>query len=109
MTIDKEKVALNKVINNTGAYILSEIEEIKKSSRMKTDLRKKRALIELWNWTIERVEEGRAPDATFDKAVLHTYYGMVNALSFDKISLNDCYRIMQKIATDMINVKKGDW
>lgn len=104
-----ENLPLYKLINSIGAHVLSEIGEIKKSTKMKTPLRKKRALLELWNWTIDRAEETRTKKDLYGKAVIKTYYGMISSKIFDTISLDDCYKIMEKIANDMINTKRGEW
>lgn len=104
-----EKMPLYKVIKSTGEFISQEVEDIKNSKRIKTEKSKKSALIELWNSALDRAIESRNEEKLYDKAILKAYYGMVNALTFRTIELNECYDIIEKIACDMQATKKGDW
>lgn len=100
---------LYKAIRDTGSHILSEIELIKNNKRIKTDGRRKRALVDTWNWSIDRAIDERNSNSAYERAVFRSYYGAISEITFKNLTIKECYKIMTKLATDMTLIGKGDW
>lgn len=99
-------MTLNNILQRTGNYINTRIDEIRNNPKIKTDERRKKALVELWNWSIDRAME--QTKSQYDRAVLRCFYGSVNAITLGAVTIDEAFKLVTKWSNVMISMK-GEW
>ena len=95
------------ILAGCSRAILEGSQNIKRNNRIKTDLQKKKYLVELWNRNLDL-----AIQATNDErniAVLRGYYGAVTSKILNLLSIQDCYIYIHKWAMLLCIGWKGGW
>ena len=92
-----------KLLNATGRRIISGTDYIKNNAKIKTEARKKRMLVDLWNGTLTQTIN--TIEDTEKRALVKQYYGVISEMIFKEISLELCYKLMNLWAEEL---KEGE-
>lgn len=93
------KREFKKLVVATGKRILNGTECIMLNTKIKTEKRKKRALIDLWNSTLQRTIDS-IPDPLM-KASVRAYYGTITETVMADIEIDDCYSLIMAWADEL--------
>lgn len=87
-------MTLQQLLPKMSSYLRTEVKRIKNSQKIKTDERRKKALVEVWNRTIDAGYD--LATGQFGKACIKTYYGIITANILSMVTMDEAYMIVDK-------------
>ena len=99
---------LNELIKEMAREIAKGMSNIMTDKSIKTEPRKIKALLELWNKTTRRYSnlDNITP---YQRACLYAYYGLFNASVIALMTYEEIIKFLTSIITRMYKAKQGDW
>lgn len=95
-----KKNEFKKLVTATGKRILNGAEYIMTNTKIKSDKRRKRALIDLWNSTLQRtIDTIQEPHP---KAIVRAYYGVITESVLKDLEIDDCYSLVMHWANELV-------
>lgn len=98
---------LFEILKATAFTIVKGVEIVLSTPTIKTEARKKKALLELWNSRIRKAIE--MTDNVYYKACINSYYGMITAKTMQMLTLDEVIVLMAAILKQMAFMKEGDF
>lgn len=97
---------LHEIIKATAFTIAKGIEIILTDRNIKTEARKKKALLELWNSRINKAIE--MTQNKYYRICIYSFYGMITHKTMQDLHLDEVIVLMAAILKHMIELKEGD-
>lgn len=98
---------LHEIIKAMAFTIAKGVEIILSDNKIKTEVRKKKALLELWNSRVSKAVE-MAQD-NYSKICIYSFYGMITHKTMQELRLDDVIILMAALLKHMIELKEGDF
>lgn len=98
---------LFEILNTISIEIMKDVEFILGSPCIKTEARKKKAILDHWNSRINQAYE--MTDNEYYKACIYSYYGMITSKTMQMLALWEVVGLMSAILKQMESIKEGDF